>query len=78
LTAPSRPPSDSCILTKRAGAPMAGHIKGHMVDLEASDITACQYLAAAVALEWNNLPKELQNAILQQASALEDCQPQLE
>jgi hypothetical protein len=21
---------------------MAGHIKGHMVDLEASDITACQ------------------------------------
>jgi len=49
---------------------MAGHIKGHMVDLEASDITACQYLAAAVALEWNNLPKELQNAILQQASAL--------
>ena len=40
------------------------------INLNDGDTVALQYLGAAVVLQWNNLPKPVQDTLLQQASSV--------
>ena len=40
------------------------------INLKEGDTVALQYLGAAVVLQWDNLPKPVQDTLLQQASSV--------
>lgn len=49
--------------------------KAQVLDLEQGDETVLQYLGAAVVLQWQGLPEQAQESILQQADAVGGLPP---
>ena len=60
------PASQDSNLKEKCGMPMTAQT----INLKDGDTIALQYLGAAVILQWDNLPKPIQDMLSQQASSV--------
>ena len=54
---------------------MPGKMRPQTMELRPEDYVALQYLGAAVVLQWQNLPEQAQQSLLQQAESVGGLPP---
>jgi hypothetical protein len=62
------------IAAKKASQ-MPGKMRSQTVELKPGDDVALRYLGAAVVLQWQNLPEQVQQSLLQQAVSVGGLPP---